>query len=36
MQTTKLIDGVETNFFYEYSFWDNGNVNTGIVYEEVK
>ena len=35
-QETKISKGVETNYFYEYSFWDNGNLNTVIIYEEVK
>ena len=26
----------ETHYFYEYSLWDNGNVNTELIYEEVE
>lgn len=32
----EVVDGNETNKYYEYVFWDNGKVNTCTTYEEVQ
>lgn len=34
MYATEIKGEKKTNYFYEYTLWDNGNVNTEMVYEE--
>ena len=36
MFATEIDGGKETRYFYEYTLWDNGNVNTELIYEEVE
>lgn len=36
MYATEIDGEKESHYFYEYTLWDNGNVNTELIYEEVE